>query len=140
MKGFWGAIIAAMSYVIFSGGHGYAETWSCAINDKTWPYVQQYRREGNVLRDLTADETLREMSINPDEIKGFVYNILLDNDYALIAELDFTETNSDKVREIYVVNIIIGKVTGNLIVTSVLSHLPEPNKIDAKYGSCTVDK
>jgi hypothetical protein len=143
MKGLWGLVIAAISYVILSTGYAHGEVWSCAIsNGPESADVQQYRLDGNVLKDLTDDKIWHEILRETDNSKflGFQYNVLLNDKFAIIAELDSTETKGNKPRQIYVVNIIIDKVTGNLINTSILSHLPEPTKIDTRYGSCTVDK
>jgi hypothetical protein len=126
---------------LFSVGTAYAETWSCVVNEKIGnARIQQYRVEGKVLKELTADKLLRELMPKSDEFLGPSYNILLNNKDALIAESDYSGLNSEKVKEIYVVNIIIDRRTGNLIMTSILLHLPSPNEIETVYGSCTVDK
>lgn len=137
MKGFWGLVIA----VILSAGHADAEIWSCAIKEKGFgTNVQQYRRDGNVLEDLTMHKFLHRFIEDTDKSHDYLYNILLDNNYALIAELDSAKTYSDKATEIYVANVVIDKETGHFIRTTIVSHLPKPDEIETEYGSCTVDK
>jgi hypothetical protein len=134
-------IAAAASSVGLSIGTASADTWSCAVNQKMGgAQIEQYRIEGKILKELTADKLMREWIPDSKTFLGFQYSILVNNKDAIIAESDYTGVNDQKVKEIYVVNIIIDKGTGNLIKSSVLSHLPDPNEIDTFYGSCTFDK
>ena len=135
-------IIAAVAFcVALSASNAVADTWSCAVNKKIGgATIEQYRLEGAVLKDLTSDKIMREWMPASKEFLGPEYKVLVNNKDAIIAETDNTDVNSQKIKEIYVVNIIINKHIGTLIKTSILLHLPEPNEIGTIEGSCTFDK
>lgn len=132
------ALFVVMNFVGFNAKAAVGETWSCAVNEKIGgAQIQQYRVEGKKLKELTSDKLMREWAPSTNNFLGAEYDILHNDKDVLIAESDYAGLDEQKAKEVYVVNIIITKNNGNLLLTSILTHLPAPNEIGTVYGSCT---
>jgi hypothetical protein len=138
----WPLLLACAIPLIFANGSAFGETWHCAIKDALGlPQIDSFRVDGRILKELTSDKIWHEIdrSLGKEEFAGDQFTILHNDKYSLIANSNYAGPDSTQTIEIYVRTIIIEKLRGNVIINSMLTHLPAPNEIETNYGTCTVD-